>query len=278
MARRVLTAGIGVPLGIAVVFLDFDPLYLVLLSVFSVISVYELLIATKYLQNKLISAVGLCFAVAVPSVFYFPQLRENVILIACVFVFLLFMIMLFTHSKLRFEQLTLVFFISTVIPLAFASVLFIKTVFGEHGTFYVVFTMLAAWIGDAGAYFVGVKFGKHKLAPQISPKKTWEGMFGGLLSAGLSGFLCGIGYEWINQWLYGASALDVNEWYLAATAVLVAVFGLMGDLSASVIKRQCAIKDFGNVFPGHGGILDRFDSVLFAAPFVYQLFQVHPPI
>jgi phosphatidate cytidylyltransferase len=273
-----MTAVIGVPLGIAVLILDFDPLYLVLLSVFSVISVYELLIATKYLQNKLISAVGLCFALAVPSVFYFPVLRQNVIVIACVFVFLLFMIMLLTHNKLRFEQITLVFFISTVIPLAFASILFIKMVFGEHGTFCVVFTLLAAWISDAGAYFVGTKFGKHKLAPHISPKKTWEGMIGGLLFAGISGLLCGFGYEWINEWLHGAPAVDANEWYLAATAVIVAVLGLIGDLSASIIKRQCAIKDFGNVFPGHGGILDRFDSVLFAAPFVYQLFQFYLPV
>jgi phosphatidate cytidylyltransferase len=148
----------------------------------------------------------------------------------------------------------------------------------QYGEFFLITLFLCTWCCDVAAYFVGSRLGRTLLCSRVSPKKTWEGMLGGLLFAAISGLLCGLGYEWINEWLHGAPAVDANEWYLTATAVIVAVLGLMGDLTASVIKRQCAIKDFGNMFPGHGGILDRFDSILFAAPFIYQLFQFYLPV
>ena len=279
MLRRIVTALIAVPLGILALVIDFVPLYIAIFAVFSVIAVYEMLLATKYIDNKLIAGVSLTFTAIVPLLFIVPGFRRNIIPLACLFIFALFIIMLVMHEKVRFEELALVFFISLCIPLSFSSLVFMRLIFEKDGIFFMVFTLVVAWMGDAGAYFIGTFLGRHKLAPKISPKKTWEGFIGGLVISGISGFVLAVCYEQVMR-LTGNSVyfVEVNEWFLAGTAIICSGLGVVGDLSASVIKRQCAVKDFGNILPGHGGILDRFDSVLFVAPFVYQLFLFYNPI
>lgn len=129
------------------------------------------------------------------------------------------------------------------------------------GLFYVLLPMVIAWMSDTGAYFTGVFFGKHKMAPVISPKKTWEGFFGGwIISVGLTV-------------LYGVICNAImNEtfelWLLAIFAAVLAPLSVVGDLLASWVKRRTGIKDYGNIMPGHGGVMDRFDSVVFIAPMV----------
>lgn len=116
---------------------------------------------------------------------------------------------------------------------------------------------LLVWANDTGAYLSGVSFGKHKLMERISPKKTWEGFFGGLVTAAIVGWL-------LSGWL---GVVDKFEWIIIA--VIVAVAGTYGDLVESMLKRSIGVKDSGNIFPGHGGFLDRFDSVLISFPLVY---------
>ena len=135
-----------------------------------------------------------------------------------------------------------------------------------------------AWIADGGAYFAGTFFGKHKLCPEISPKKTWEGFFGGLVSAIVFAILLGFGYELWDKIFTGEQHFTVNVLVLGIIAVVCTFLGVLGDLVASLLKRQCGVKDFGNILPGHGGIMDRFDSVLFVAPFVYIAIQYVFPI
>ena len=120
--------------------------------------------------------------------------------------------------------------------------------------------ILAAFGCDTFAYFTGYFLGKHKMAPNISPKKTWEGAAGGILG---SVICCGI-FGWL---LYG----DLGEIFIHCMVIgfFGALFGMAGDLIASAFKRKMGIKDYGNLIPGHGGILDRFDSVILVAPFVY---------
>ena len=108
------------------------------------------------------------------------------------------------------------------------------------------------WLNDTGAYFAGRAFGRHKLAPSISPGKTWEGWFGGMVASVLAG--------WV---LSNVLSLDVSWW---ALALVVSVLGPAGDLTQSALKRRAGVKDSGQLLPGHGGILDRFDSHIFAAP------------
>lgn len=126
------------------------------------------------------------------------------------------------------------------------------------GVAWIITTLASTWICDAFAYFSGRAFGKTLLAPQISPKKTWEGSIGGVVGAVLTGVAC--------VPLFG---LPVPWWGGAVIGVVAGVVGPLGDLAESLIKRQLGIKDLGTIFPGHGGMLDRIDSVLFMIPVVY---------
>ena len=122
--------------------------------------------------------------------------------------------------------------------------------------------MVISWMSDTGAYFTGVCFGKHKMAPVISPKKTGEGFFGGwVISVGLT-----VLYGVICNAIVGTTVFSLPM--LAIMAAVLAPVSVAGDLVASLIKRRTGIKDYGNIMPGHGGVMDRFDSVSFIAPLV----------
>jgi len=130
-------------------------------------------------------------------------------------------------------------------------------------------------MGDVGAYFVGCKFGRHKLSPIISPKKTIEGAVGGLVFSTVFGVLCAWVVGLLPQIWPAKEILQVNVgplWHYAVLGLLGGVFAQFGDLTASMIKRYCGVKDYGNIFPGHGGMLDRFDSVLFMSVITYAYF------
>jgi phosphatidate cytidylyltransferase len=220
---------------------------------------------------------SLFFVFLVPLVFIIESLRMNLPVICCVFLLLLFLIMINKHEKVSFEAVSLVGFVSISIPLSLSCLIFIKLLPaeldlpGEHGMFLMIFTLLVIWIGDGGAYFVGTFLGKHKMAPKISPKKTWEGFVGGLIISGLAGYVAPLVYEFVYINFLGGTEIEINRFFFVITAVICSALGVVGDFSASLVKRQCAVKDFGNIMPGHGGVLDRFDSVLFAAPFMYQV-------
>lgn len=128
------------------------------------------------------------------------------------------------------------------------------------GVAWIVLTLATTWLGDAFAYFSGRSFGKHLLAPHISPKKTWEGSVGGLIGAIATGIGC-----------VPLLGLPIPLWGGAVIGVIAGIIGPLGDLAESQIKRQLGVKDVGSILPGHGGMLDRIDSVLFMLPIVYYL-------
>ena len=127
------------------------------------------------------------------------------------------------------------------------------------GTYFYLLTLVGAWMTDIFAYFVGVLFGKHKLIPDVSPKKTIEGAVGGMVFCilGFVGFALLYNQFWIVE---GSTALPI--WFMIIMGLFVSVVSQIGDLSLSLLKRKYGIKDFGKIFPGHGGVLDRCDSVL----------------
>lgn len=130
----------------------------------------------------------------------------------------------------------------------------------EPGVAWFFFVLVVTWFQDSAAYFVGKRFGRHKMAPILSPKKTWEGAVGGVIGAVLGAVMC-----------IPLLGLPIT-WPVAVVLGLVgAVAGPLGDLSESMIKRQIGIKDTGNAIPGHGGILDRVDSLMYIAPVLYYL-------
>lgn len=163
---------------------------------------------------------------------------------------------------------TIVFY--AVVLACFYSMLYLRDGFPriEDAVYFIVLGLGFAWGGDTCAYFAGRAFGKHKLAPVVSPHKTVEGAVGGVLGSVIIGLLITVAY--LNIW-GPPDSVRVDARYYLALAVLAAVgsvLGILGDLFASAVKRQCGIKDYGTIFPGHGGILDRFDSVLLIIPFL----------
>lgn len=140
------------------------------------------------------------------------------------------------------------------------------TINGQDSLFYpwiLVGVFFILWVNDSGAYFVGSALGKHKMCPNISPKKTWEGLIGGAVF----GVIMGI----VNAVLF--QEISITDWI--AIAILTVIFGTLGDLFQSKIKRELGVKDSGNILPGHGGFLDRLDSLLFAIPaiFIWLIFS-----
>jgi phosphatidate cytidylyltransferase len=170
----------------------------------------------------------------------------------------------FVFPKHSITQIAEAYFCFLYAPVML-SCIYLTRHLGEHGPYVVWLIFLSSWVNDAFAYCVGISLGKHKLAPALSPKKTWEGAIGGVCGA----MLCTILYcEIFVRWL--APELDVLLWYTIISGV-GAVISQIGDLAASAIKRNHDIKDFGALIPGHGGIMDRFDSVIFIAPVIYVL-------
>ena len=134
----------------------------------------------------------------------------------------------------------------------------------DFGVYGMLWIFVCAWLSDTGAYFAGTFFGKHKLIPRVSPKKTVEGAIGGIVACMLSCML----YLLISSRL-GGDMSGITYPFAAVMGAIASAMSQFGDLAASAIKRDFNVKDYGNIFPGHGGFMDRFDSVMFIAPFVY---------
>jgi len=180
-------------------------------------------------------------------------------------VFLLLPVELFAQAKLPFSNVAQMFMGILYIgfPIALAIVMGREQGGEDFSPFTVFGILLMVWASDVAAYFGGRAFGKRKLFPRISPKKTWEGAISGLLGAITAGALIYLVYHNLNIF----NSLDLKDWLVLGT--ITAVFGITGDLVESMLKRSVNIKDSGNLLPGHGGFLDRFDAFIFAIPFAY---------
>ena len=162
-----------------------------------------------------------------------------------------------------------------MILFCFYSLIYLKRqlpvdVFSYDAVYFILLILCFAWGGDTSAYFAGRAFGRHKLAPIVSPHKTVEGAIGGVIGSMLAGVLVTFVYGMLSGRLQMFTVNITPRHYLIILGLgaVASVLGILGDLFASAVKRQVGIKDYGTIFPGHGGILDRFDSVMFIAPFV----------
>lgn len=239
-------------------------------SLICMIAVFEFLHTTKYLRHSYLIGVSMGFAALVP----FSNLGwlQDKLYIMVFLLFVLYGVALFRHHpRIKFEQLAVGLMGTLLIPFSFSTLVFIRDYALDATFYYLILVFATAWVTDGGAYFTGRAVGKHKLASEISPQKTIEGAVGGVLICVAVTLLYTYLYILVMQTLgYQVAANFVN---LGWTVVIAAVLGICGDLFASVIKRQTKIKDFGKLMPGHGGVLDRFDSVLLIAPFVYIVMQ-----
>ncbi len=270
MKQRILSAFAGLVI-LAVVLGMFNTLVLnAAIGVIGVIAVWEFCHATRIDRNKALLFMA-CFIAAVVPFIPRAEGEDLLPLVVLPYIGILFCILLATHKTTPVEQIALTFLISLAIPLALASAVYFRDTYGVTlGLFYLLISLGGAWFSDTGAYFVGCAIGKHKMSPVISPKKTWEGAVGGVVVCIICMLLVGKAFE------MAFPQYAVNYLWLALIAPLASVTSIVGDLSASLVKRQFGIKDFGNIMPGHGGVLDRFDSVLFVLPLIWGIVQFFP--
>ena len=267
MLKRTLT-GIAL-IAVLVVVLLFLPAFCtaLLLSAMVVIAVYELLKTTGLVDNMRLVLDAQAIAIAITIASYFGTEYFRALIVVLMFVVVFFSEMLRTHGQLPFQQVAISIIAGALVPFLLSALVRIRVM--ENGVYFVVAPFVMAFMPDTGAYLVGCAFGKHKLCPIISPKKTVEGLFGGFLG-GIVGM---IAYGLVLQHFFG---FTVNYLFAGLYGVLGAGAATFGDLMFSVIKRQTGIKDYGKLLPGHGGILDRFDSVTIVAPLAEALLLILP--
>lgn len=215
---------------------------------------------------RVTTALALAFALFICAFWYTSLHHAGAYLLILVpATSLIFLTVFVTASSRPFEETAMLFLghIYVILPL----VLFYLAAFAKNSTFHYEIALgcfMLLWANDTGAYAVGKLIGRHPLAPAISPNKTWEGSVGGAL---LTFILAYIGSRVYSLWPLG-------EWMLLG--LIVIVFGTAGDLLKSRMKRARNVKDCGKILPGHGGVLDRFDSLLGSAPFVFMFLSLHP--
>ena len=249
------------------------------MGIISAIAAYEIMRVSKC-KNKLLTGVSMVVAAGVPAFFdfnvqqYLP-VPASVFIIA--YIIALLIIMLKCYDKTKFENVAMALFGSLAIPGSLGTLFKVRDLCVDypelfqrsHCVFLILCAMYCAWMSDTWAYFVGSKFGKHKLAPRISPKKSVEGAIGGVVGTVL---FCVASYLVCDRFFFHLDTLKL--WMVVVFSIILAILGMCGDLSASVIKRNFGEKDFGNLFPGHGGVLDRVDSFLVTMPALYVIIEI----
>lgn len=249
------------------------------MGIIAAIAAYEMMRVSKC-ENKVLTFVSMAVAAVIPAYVDF-ELQQYIpvpaSVILSVYIMALLIIMLKWYDKTKFEHVTFAIIGSLVIPSALSMFFEVRDLCVDypdlfqrsHGVFLVLCAMYCAWMSDTWAYFIGSRFGKHKLSPKISPKKSVEGAIGGVVGTTL---FCVVTYLICDHFFFHIKT--VNIWMVLIGGIVLAILGMCGDLSASVIKRNFGEKDFGNLFPGHGGVMDRIDSFLFTMPGMYVLIQI----
>lgn len=267
---RLLTAVIGIPLLIAFLLLAevWMPVVAIIVAVATAFMTGEYLNANKLFKNFAISVPCLIFSLVMPFLINTNYLYMTVIL----YILAMFILMIVNHRKITYSELAYSVTGTLLISLGMSAIpLICSSKMGISFYFVTIFTL--PWMADAGGFFIGATLGKHKLCPNISPKKTVEGAVGGVLFCVISAVLVGLIFQYLIT-----PDIKINFWALILLGIIDAPVSIVGDLSFSLIKRRHNIKDYGSIFPGHGGMLDRFDSIIFTAPVIVLINQFIPII
>ncbi len=282
MKTRVITAIVGLGV-LALVLLMFNtPIFNLIIAGITLIAIYEVYHAMGMGKKEWpLLAVWVPFTLAA-MFFYLPHVWSILLPMAYLLVAFICIYLVVRNGTVSYQKVAGLVMFGGIILLCFFSLVYLKKllpvdVYRYDAVFFILLILCFAWGGDTCAYFAGRAFGKHKLCPKVSPKKTVEGAIGGVLGTMVFGVVATLVYayaadrvEYFTQSNIGVSMYVV----IALLGMVAAVLGIYGDLFASVVKRQCGLKDYGDIFPGHGGVLDRFDSVLFIAPFVTMVVTV----
>ena len=282
MKQRVITAVVLLALLAVVVWQINTPVLVLVIAFLAAVAANEIMRCAK-VENTFIRVVATGYAACVP---FFASAKALtpwvsqavwgkvigavpgvVYLIALVLVLLLAMLKGYAYTT--FEDVAVSVFAGALVPFGFSVFIRLRDMFQieQFGIYLIFYGLICALATDSGAQLAGMAFGKHKMSPNISPKKTVEGAIGGLIFSLILNGGAIILYNRLADFKMDEFAVTV----LLAACLPVSFLGMMGDLSASVLKRNFGVKDFGKIFPGHGGVMDRFDSSMFTLPVTYAL-------
>lgn len=265
MKTRLITAGVAIVVFLAVlIFGEMNSIVITIaIALVNTIMCGEYLSAKKLNKNMKLMIPCLIFALLIPALsctaYRYIPLYLCALMLAVVAVAF--------HQEFKIDDIIFAFAGVVLLSVSMSVFAIRSCIENRYTSFWVILTVGVPWIADTVAYFVGSAVGKRKLCPIISPKKTVEGAVAGVIGGTVAPLLFGL----VFMWIYGN--VTVNFAILPVIGLLNSVISIFGDLLFSVVKRHCGIKDFGSIMPGHGGLLDRFDSVILCTPVIFIISQ-----
>ncbi len=261
MLKRTITAVVAIMLFIPICVYSYTPIFPAAMAVLSVVGIYEMLGCVGVRKNYVLSGISLAFGLMPLVPLAFGDDSVSVVFALCVvYLIAVYAIDVFSKGKLDYTLSSSAFMGVFYIAVSFTSIVLLRS----RSSYLYLLVFIGPWVSDTFAYICGRLFGKHKLIPEVSPKKTVEGSIGGIVFAAASYVV----YAVIISNYFDTSSAP-NYIVMAISGAVVSVVSQIGDLSASAVKRHFGIKDYGFIFPGHGGVMDRFDSVIMTAPILY---------
>lgn len=268
MKVRIISAAVLIPVLLILLMVAPTVVTAAVWGLLLAVAVYELLYTTALVREPRLVVYAAVMAFAVTMWSHYDAIHAYALIGLMIFVGILFAEMMLSHVKITFEKICLCIVAGYVIPFLLSSLIRIL-VMSRIGRYMVLIPFIVAFSSDAGAYFAGHFFGQHKLAPVISQHKTIEGAIGGVAAATVFMLIYGL----VLQFAFG---FQIRYIFAILYGLIGSLAGVFGDLCFSVVKRQTGIKDYGNLIPGHGGVLDRFDSMMMVGPLMEALLILIP--
>lgn len=273
MKTRIITAAVLLAILVPVLIFSNTFLYVIFAALLTLIASLEMLGCMRLVKRLDVTVPTVLYSVLTVSLTRAFKNDGNFaklfVSLTFLYIFVLFVLSLFADEDKREKLPELMLAAITIVYITFGFASFVTVRDAINGVFLFPLAYIAAWVSDTGAYFTGMKFGKTKLIPEISPKKTVEGFLGGLVS-------CVAVFIIYSIFVGALSSIKPNYFWIIVCAVILSVASVAGDLIASMIKRRYKIKDYSHLFPGHGGVLDRFDSIIATSALLYILSSAMP--
>jgi phosphatidate cytidylyltransferase len=256
MLKRIITAICAIIVLLPILWFSDTLVFPIALGIAAVLCLFEMFRCMGLHKNIALTLPLYASALAFPvlqRVMDYDSVAMIAFIVGSLYTVYLFALIIWSQGKLPYKEATAALLTSLYIIAAINMVVYIRD-FGDNGKYLYFLIFIGAWVTDTFAYFTGVFFGKHKLIESVSPKKTIEGSIGGTLFCALGFVVMGI--------IANSFGCNANFIFLAVGGIIIAIISQIGDLIMSVIKRHYGVKDYGKLFPGHGGMLDRLDSIL----------------
>ena len=262
MNKRIVSGIVGALFALIVLIFgqNFPFILSTTIAIISILAMWEIFSVMRITNQNIIVIPTLIF-VPIFALFGNANIWQIMMYVYTLFILSLTII----KPQFKLKDIALTYSMAIIISMSMGTISMLRNLGGIYGSFYVFLALITAWMSDTGAYFSGKFLGRNKLCPDVSPKKTIEGFFGGIISCIISLIIIACIF---NNLIFHEKQ-HINYFLIIIMGLIGSMISTLGDLYFSVVKRKYGVKDFGNLMPGHGGILDRFDSVIFVAPYVF---------